>query len=65
MSLSQLIDILQGILDRFPDSSSAPVDVEQWDDNAYDGVPIVGVRLGYEVETNGDQRWSVYIIRPN
>lgn len=65
MTVEQLLNRLQNIIDTYPDIAEAPVETESWDDNAYDGKAIVGTRvlLDFEEVPNGQNHATVFIIQ--
>ncbi|MBR6839295.1 MAG: hypothetical protein IKM82_01750 [Oscillospiraceae bacterium] len=65
MTVEQLLNRLQNIIDTYPDIADAPVEIELWDDNAYDGKVIVGTRvlLDFEEVPNEQNHATVFIIQ--
>ncbi len=49
MKLGELVKLLKDISDNYPDAYSADVQVAGWDDNAYDGQEVLGVRMNYDI----------------
>lgn len=61
MKLGDLLVVLNDIKDRF-DAYNADVIVEGWDDNAYDGDAIEGVRVIIDDEA-GQRKTTVFVIK--
>jgi hypothetical protein len=65
MTVKQLLNQLQNIIDTYPNIAKASVETELWDDNAYDGKAIVGTRvlLDFEEVPNRQNHATVFIIQ--
>lgn len=65
VTVEQLLNRLQNIIDTYPDIAEAPVKTELWDDNAYEGNGIVGTRvlLDFEEVPDGQNHATVFIIQ--
>ena len=62
MKLSELLNLITSIVDRYPGAGDAEVEVGKWDDNPYDGMGIVGVRVNSDTECSGCERVTVFIL---
>lgn len=63
MTLDELVKLLSNIKDEYHDAYSATVKMCQWDDGAYDGVELDGVRLIYDYAPNNGFTLTCYLIQ--
>ena len=62
MTLGELKKYLNDISEQYPDAYSAKAKVATWDDNAYDGKDVVGLRVNYDIGTENGIEATVFII---
>lgn len=63
MKLCEFTDLIINIQDSYPEAKDADVAVEKWDDGAYDGAEVVGIRVNYDIEVGKDNHPTVFIIQ--
>jgi hypothetical protein len=61
MTLKKLLDLLVNI-EKDADLSGAEIAVEGWDDNAFDGDTVVGVRVVTDANEKGETKDTAFII---
>ena len=62
MKFHQLLDLLSEAKQNDADVYNAEVAIEGWDDNAYDGLSVQGVRIVKDIETADSRKTVVFII---